>query len=334
MKKILYVGDLHVVPEELDDCWALIRFVMRVAKEQWVDAVCFLGDQTHTHALIRVEVLAFWLEVVKMFQAEGIPLMMLVGNHDRPGTIGSKLHSMMVYEHLCTVIDEPRVIDDVLYVPYMDTPEQVVEVCQKYPTFVAVCHQTFEGSKYENGIYAKDGVSLDQIPQRLVISGHIHTPQRYGGRCEVWYVGAPRWRTLSDANVQRAIWVVEHDDQGGVVGTSSFDTGEHCRQIRSAVDTPEEPVDPETLDRRHDWRIDIKGPTAWVEERKTLLAGPGVKLRTFKVDERKVKLRESDGVTVAFDKHLGRYAPRHGTEVQVLQDLVKNRMAEAQERGE
>lgn len=318
--KYLYVGDMHVVPEELDDCERLLQYVEQVATEQAVDAVCFLGDQTHTHAILRIEVLAFWRRWLESFRAAKLPVIMLVGNHDRPGTAGSELHSMMVFEEMARVVSKPEVIDGVLFVPYQHSAEDFLAACNQYPTKVAVCHNTFDGSKYENGMYAKDGINVDTVPQDHLISGHIHTPQEFG---KVWYVGAPRWRSLSDANVERAVWVVEHDEQG-INSCKPYSTGDVCRQIRYVEDTPSSPA-PTDLDPQHDWRIDIRGPSSWIEQRKPLFKGQGVKVRTFKTDKPTAKVRESDGVEVSMMKFLGSYQSRFKTPRQVLEELVKER---------
>jgi hypothetical protein len=39
-----------------------------------------------------------------------------------------------------------------------------------------VCHATFNGARYENGFYAKEALDPDAVPQKRIISGHIHTP--------------------------------------------------------------------------------------------------------------------------------------------------------------
>jgi DNA repair exonuclease SbcCD nuclease subunit len=322
LRRVLYVGDPHAVPEELDDCRALGQMVFDVAHVANVDAVVFLGDQTHTHAITHVAVLAFWRETFRMFKDAGIRVIALVGNHDRPGTAGSELHTMMVFEDLCEVVAAPRVIDGLLFVPYMDTGEEFLAACRANPTRFVAGHNTFDGSKYENGMYAKDGIDVADIPQEQVLSGHIHTPQRFG---KVWYIGAPRWRTLSDANIERAIWVVEHGEDGLVVDSKPFSTGDVCRQIRYMIDTPSTPV-PLPLDMRHDWRIDIRGPAAWIEERRPLIKRPGVKVRSFSTDKPTAKVRESDGVDVSLAKFIAGFRPRFGTPASVLHQMARERL--------
>jgi hypothetical protein len=109
---------------------------------------------------------------------------------------------MMVHTNIM-VVDEPRVVlPGILFVPYVHDPAEFVQICQQYPEAkTVVCHQTFAGSYFENGFLTPDGVEPNLLPQEQVISGHVHSPQRIG---KVWYPGAPRWRTVSDANTERA----------------------------------------------------------------------------------------------------------------------------------
>jgi hypothetical protein len=206
--------------------------------------------------------------------------------------------------------------------PYQADRGQFVELARSLPSRTLICHQTFAGARYENGFYTEDGVDPALLPQGLVLSGHIHSPQTFG---KVTYLGAPRWRTLSDADVERAIWLLEFDDRGQLVSKTPFSTGEVCRQIKYRLDTPQDPV-PLPLDQRHDWRIDVRGPAAWVEVRKAQLAVAGVKLRTFKTDVALPKVKESEGVGHAFRKYLQGYSPKHGTDLDRLEEMARERL--------
>jgi DNA repair exonuclease SbcCD nuclease subunit len=320
--RILLVGDVHAVPEELEDCDRLIDLIVKVAKEEEVGTVLFLGDQYDTHNVVRVEVLAFWASAFEQLKAEDLSVMALVGNHDYAGE-GLVDHALMAHEHSIRVIDKPTNRGGILLLPYISSRDEFVEVCKNHPEqSTVICHQTFNGATYDNGFYAPDGVDQNDIPQKTVISGHIHLQQAFG---KVTYVGAPRWRTLSDADSERAIWVYEFGQNGTVLSKEGFDTSKHCRPIRYRLDTPEKPVEGQ-LDPGCDWRIDIKGPIDWIEKRKTELAGHGVKIRTFKTDKIVPKIKESDGIGKAFDRFLSSYTPRYGTEIDRLKEIAKERL--------
>jgi hypothetical protein len=313
----LYVGDPHVVPEELDDCEALMHFVEEVERDVQPDSTCILGDLHNTHNVIRCEVMAFWRR-----WARGRKL--IVGNHDYAGE-GLFIHALQAYAEIATVIERPTLVDGRLYMPYYANRSKFIADCNANPSNFLVAHQTFDGSLYENGFYAPDGVDPALVSQKEILSGHIHMPQAFG---KVTYIGAPRWRSLSDANTARAIWLYTFDDVGNVVEKVKFDTGNACRQIRYVVDTPDNPFDATDSrhDLRHDWRIDVKGPAEYIEARKAALVGIGLKIRTFKTDSKTVAVRESEGVATAFRGYLGRYSARFGTSVSTLGAMAAERL--------
>jgi hypothetical protein len=318
VRKILYVGDPHATPDELDDCTALMGLVERVAREEQVDETCILGDLHHTFDVIRCAVMAFWMQHVRGKR-------LIVGNHDFSGE-GSDIHALLAYQDRALIVDRPVMSDGILYMPYFSDRKKFVEVAQHFgpQTNTVVCHQTFAGSKYENGFYAneEDAVNPDLIPQERIISGHIHAPQEFG---KVTYLGSPRWRALNDANSERAIWVYTFDDDGHVVAKKSFDTGSVCRQIRYVIDTPDQPFDGE-MDSKHDWRIDVHGPQAFVEERQKKFTRPGVKVRAFPDRTSKIVVRESEGVAKAFSSYLAKYTPKHGTASDILGGMARERL--------
>lgn len=322
MPRVLYVGDPHVVREELGDARALLDYVAFVARQNQLDRIVFLGDQYHTHSIMHVEVLEFWLHHIRAL-AKIAPVLCLVGNHDRPGTEGVTASSMLAHERDCQVVSTSEEIDGVLYVSHMSSPDSFVEVCNNSPCRAVVCHQTFLGVVFDNNYHPTDGVDPNLLHQNVVISGHIHRPQQQG---KVWYPGAPRWRTLSDANTERAIWVVQHDGHGTIQKRVPYSTAPVCRQIHHLVDSPDAPVSTE-LDPRHRWQIDLRGPAEWVDRRKAELARPGVRLRVFKESLKSpAKVRESDGVAKAFHAYLKSFSPPMGTPKERLEKLVLDRV--------
>lgn len=321
MSKLLLIGDVHVVVEELDDCQALIDYIKPVALEHKA-RVCFMGDLFNTMSVIRSEVLNFWNTNFRTMNKLGIKVSALVGNHDFAGE-GLFDHALVAYETYVQVVDRfADIAPGVLAVPYYSDHQTLIEIAQKSKAKTLLAHQTFTGSTYDNGFYAPDGIDPDLIPQENIISGHIHSPQSFG---KVTYIGAPRWRTLSDANIERAIWLYEFDGAGNVVNKTPFSTGNVCRQIKYLQDSPSEPISVE-LDSSVDWRIDIKGPVDWIEKRKAELAGPGVKIRTFKTEGTRPVVKESDGIGMAFQKYLNRFTPKYGTDKETLTVLAKDRL--------
>lgn len=323
-RKILYVGDVHATVEDLEDCEALISYICQVSQEQQVDEVVFLGDQYHNHSLINVHVMAFWQAVIIRLKHLK-SLKFLVGNHDRPGG-GAKVHALMAhdmtYSEYVRVVDKPHLEDGILYLPFYDNNEEFLAATNSYLGKTLVCHQTFNGAKYDNGFYAPDGIDHNLIPYERIFSGHIHTPQEFG---KVKYFGAPRWRTLSDANIDRYIWLVEHAKTGEVLSITPFSTGSVCRQIFHLLDSPENEISTD-LDPKHQYRIDLHGPAEWVEKREKQLTRPGVRIRPFKTTTVAPIIKESDGITKSFRAFMSGYTAKYLTPNQILHERVSDRL--------
>lgn len=320
--KLLAVGDVHATPEELDDCRKLVELVAEVGHKEKVDATLLLGDQHHTHNVMRLEVMGFWKEAFESIRNPWA----LIGNHDYAGE-GSSIHAMMAYQDQVNVIDQATMINSILLMPYFSDSGRMVQMANCGSNAKAktlICHQTFEGSKYENGFYAPDGIDQDILPQETIISGHIHRPQSFG---KVTYIGAPRWRSLSDANTKRSIVLYDFDLSGRVRGEPvKFDTSTHCREIRHVVDSPDAPIDYE-LSKNCDWRIDIRGPEDWVEKRRVELAQPGIRVRTFSTHFTVPAVRESEGIDTAFNTYLKTYVAKYGTPPDRLEAMAKERLS-------
>lgn len=319
--KLLIVGDYHAEPRDLEDCQALASFILEKAKMH--DAhVLFMGDQYHTHAIIHAEVQRFWYDFYKKL-AKVAGSASLVGNHDKPGTASSIASAMLAHENDTRVVSEPGVVGECLFLPYYHETDDFVAACKTHPdTSIVFCHQTFDGSRYENGFYAGDGIDPNLINQKLIISGHIHTPQEYG---KVWYVGSPRWRILTDANTTRAIWFIEIDN-GNIVQKIPYDTGKVCRQILHVEDREADvELAPHKIEPGHDYHVDIYGSAGYVGERAEYYRGLGCRVRTFRDQVKQREVTESDGVATALGKWVDSFKAGRGTSSDKLREMLKER---------
>lgn len=322
MAKWLLIGDPHAVADELEDCRRLFAGILEVVRAERPDHVVFMGDQHHNHAIMHVEVLAFWREAFKRLKAMQQSVFCLVGNHDMPGDGASKAHAMMAYEDLVTVVDHPLRADGVLLMPYKHSNEEFVNDVLGCSNRVVLCHQTFNGGKYENGFYAQNGCSLDGLRDRWFISGHIHTPQAFEN---VTYIGAPRWRSLSDVGVNRALVLVELQEDREPKFLKLFDTGRWCEKLVHLVDRQEEPLGVET---QPGWKyiVDVHGDETFIKARKAAWAGPGIRVRTFKTRAETKQVSESMGIGRALSTFLESYRPKFGTDVAILRSMVAQRL--------
>lgn len=329
MHRVLYIGDPHARPDCLDEMQKLIEFIVKVAQTEDVMHVVFLGDQFHTHSVIHLSVLAFWQRAFSGVAA-AIPgkVFALVGNHDMSGRQGDTNNALMLFDskHV-TVVDKPVVAPwGALMVPYYADHSEFVRVCNEYSKHkLLICHQTFDGSTYENGFYAKDGIDPNLIPQTWIISGHIHTPQKVADH-RIWYPGSPRWQTVSDANVDRAIWIVDHVEDD-IIGSSTraLSTAGVCRPIYALVDREDEPVQLPTGEA--DIIVDVFGSEAYVRGRAEELEAAGVRVRQFPTSTRVMKVKESDGLPTSFKKFIDQHQPKFGTPKEQLLKLAESRIS-------
>lgn len=294
----LIVGDPHVTPDSLEECGKLIDFIIEKVKEHKVDTVIFLGDLYHNHGVVHLSVLAFWQDAFdKIDSSFDGRIVALVGNHDKSGDVSAQEHALMLHKNV-EVVGEPIVFEasDVLFVPFMADRNLFVEACKKYPDIrYVVAHQEFVGGLYDNG-YGISAMAIDpnSIPQEKIISGHIHTAQKFG---KVWYPGSPRWKTLHDANIDKFIYVVDRKFEV----LEAIPTDKICKKIVCLRDSEESPA---TFDPSFTVTVDVYGSKEYVDARKKVLETLGCKVRTFPTIEKKVKVKESDGISIALMKFL------------------------------
>ena len=326
----LIVGDPHATPDSLEECGHLIDLVINTAIQSSVDRVVFLGDLYHNHGIVHLSVQRFWQEQFDRMARSGLDVIALVGNHDRPGNEAATENALMLHDHVA-VIDVPRTIDGMLFLPFTSDREQFVKWCNASEAPIVFAHQEFWGGKYDNGtpitgeatggFYSPLAVNPNLIKQKI-ISGHIHTPQRFG---EVWYPGAPRWRTIHDANIFRSIYVVEFGGDALYRVVKEVPTNTVCRPIHVVVDQEGDAIPP--LQEGANVTFDVHGTQAYVDRRKVELEAKGYKVRSFATTERQIKVKESDGLVVAFQKYVQVFKAKNGTTPEVLMQLAMERVS-------
>lgn len=317
-RRLLLVGDPHVTPDELSDCVALIRRVKTVSSE--ADAIVFLGDQHHNHALVSVYVMNFWKDALEELRDRDV--YMLVGNHDRVNDTKSPLHGL--HYDRAKVVEGPVSLGGIRLLPWYPDPVEFLKNANVGDPRTLICHQTFDGSTYENGFYAKDGIDASQVTAKSIISGHIHTPQTLG---KVFYPGAPRWRTVSDANQDRHLVTAEFDDQGNLVSTFKHSTQGHCTALWQLQDTEDgaEGHVPEFV-APYRLSVDVRGSPEYVEDRTKFWVAKGARVRPFPTRQVVAAVRESDGINQALSKFITTYKPKYGTSLEVLSKAIAERI--------
>jgi Calcineurin-like phosphoesterase len=328
----LVVGDVHCTPNELGDCEALLGLVRRVAVEEKVGAITFMGDQYHNHSIVDVRCLEFWKRWLVELGLLVDSIFMIVGNHDQVTPTCGFPHAMLAHPQAFIVDRLSGGPGGYGFLPYYHDPKEFLEKANqlksKFPEIHTLfCHQTISGAKYETGFYVKDAVECDQIPFKWVISGHIHTPQTVGNK--VCYVGSPRWRTLSDAGSNRYLWIFEHTPEGTKL-KKKIPTDTVCRRIYRFIDSETEPAIisvPEELKALADIRVDVYGSPEFVSKRTIeLKAGYGARCRGFPERVRVSQVSEAEGVEVAFNQFVQKFNSPNKTPRELLLTAVQERL--------
>lgn len=316
--KLLLIGDPHVVAEELADCERLMDLVEDTIKAEKPDEVVFMGDLHHNHAVIALDVMAFWKRRLEAINRKfGLRPFLIVGNHDRSGDSSNPNHALLAYEGLARVVEgcyamaptwpgnQPPLA---LLVGYTGNPMLFDEMVKGSRTQLILCHETFNGAKYENGFYAPEGIDPSRYADKHIISGHIHTPQRFAN---VTYIGAPRWRTVSDADVKARGLVIIETTGVHVNLLKVIPTDTHCRPIRHVVIDEasfDEYVGPPPKGPRY--IVDIYGSVDFIKKHSE--HWKGARIRTFPTRLDTPVVSESEGISKALGNYLTQYQPRHG----------------------
>lgn len=276
--RILRIGDPHIKFNNLDEAEKLMDFVVFLVNAHRPDRIEILGDLFHTHSIIRLEVLEFWDRWIDVLASSwaNIEVVILVGNHDQTGDYSSSSHALSVFTRIkranLSIVSNPSLKGIYAYVPYIHDHKQFVELANSLANQgakILVCHQTFNGAKYESGIFAPDGIDPKLLNFDTIISGHIHSTQQFAN---ITYPGTPKWDTDSDANEKKGVWLFEHDDRDGkILSSKLFSTDKVVTPIISLVWNEGEPM-PE-IPENAKVSMELVGKAKWVDEAKEDLKG-------------------------------------------------------------
>lgn len=347
MQRFLCVGDPHATADELDDCEALADLILKTLEPGGFAGVIFLGDLHHNHTVVHIDVQDFWRRTFRRIWAErAVRSIVLKGNHDEASTAttlaGPNALQAYLNEPGVQVVDRPMVLHSIGFVPYCGTHELFLEAVNSLNTYgevhTLVCHQTFDGSRFENGFYTVDGIDPALVPQERIISGHIHEPQEFS---KVWYLGAPRHRTRSDANSPRNLWVLDFDAEGRFAKGHPVSTFPACREIRTTTINPNTPapsfegypivydpgaLGPQACPPNVIWHVDLYETGKELAALRMMFDTGGYRVRCFDTAVPVADVRESTGVEVAFRDWLRTYKAARGTPAEVLLRTAEQRM--------
>lgn len=220
--KDLFVGDMHSQVSNLSDTERLLEFILEKVREHSPKRLIFLGDLFHTHSVVRQEVIHLYRKYMKIYAAL-CKVVILSGNHDgiSPSNAQTNICEAVFGEiPNVTVVSGATSDDDYVYVAFMHDNDRFVNVANGFsntPDKILVCHQTFNGAAYENGMPIPGGVDAKTLSAPLVLSGHIHAGQQVG---KVTYLGTPRMVTRAEANMTKYIYYLEGESPSSLTYTA------------------------------------------------------------------------------------------------------------------
>lgn len=228
--KFIVIGDLHVMPSNLNQTerWFenLVNFIKSRPNEAFT--CVFLGDIFHTHAVVRQEVAHLMKKWVSILQEDcKVDCKFIVGNHDGVSPHSIDINAVRLIFDGHSVIDhlEPdanRVIHkdgySLFLMSFFASPKEFVSEYNRLLTIsnipagnkkILLCHQTFKGAVYENGMACHEpSVDPIELDVDLIISGHIHLSQTLG---KVFYLGTPRPISWGEVNQPKHIGILGKD---------------------------------------------------------------------------------------------------------------------------
>ncbi|HUV84321.1 MAG TPA: metallophosphoesterase [Methanosarcinales archaeon] len=270
----IVIGDPHITIKNIEESKTFFNHIIEKIDSlapKPVDII-ILGDGQHNHSIIRLEVLVLWDKIFNDLSAidNVANVYYLVGNHDLSGDKNKEREysSFSVFRGKhprVHIINEPRIYNNMAFIPYTSDEETFIknsqELYDKGATETLICHQTFNGAKYETGMYAPEGFEHTKIPQTQILSGHIHIKQEFD---KVFYPGTWRWMTKSDANTEKGYLTFEADDKGTISNREMVSTENICTPIKEYL--IEEGDKLPKFNSSHKNYITLKGSAKWANK--------------------------------------------------------------------
>jgi len=217
-KKMFMFTDIHYGAADADkerglrhnmDNDAFIDFCIEEIKaDPVIDAIGFLGDWNQHRTAINLHTLKYAYEGMKKLNDLGLPIYIVLGNHDLYKKNDRSIHSLHFFEQFENVhlIEDPTVLkqknrkyQDILFCPFLMHGEEV-DLVQYLSVPLWFGHFEFNGYEVTgHGMVMTGGVDPDDFSQPdLIVSGHFHKRQAKKGK-NVVYMGNPFPTSYSDA---------------------------------------------------------------------------------------------------------------------------------------
>ena len=186
IKKVAMFTDIHFGKKNNSsvhnqDCLDFVTWFCENAKKVKADAVMFLGDWFENRNAVNVMTLNYAHEALKMLNGLGVPVYIIVGNHDLYHRGNRKIFSTRIFEELTNIhiVSDPIVVEDkFLITPYLFADE--------YPTLAKYNNLPYWMGHFEfrNFVVTGSDRRMEHGPDHklftkptFIFSGHFHKRQ-------------------------------------------------------------------------------------------------------------------------------------------------------------
>jgi len=191
MKKALSViaNDLHIKPDNIDSIKDLIEQMIKLAKKEKAEFLCFLGDIFQDRQAQPLSVLKCFEEVLEMINSSGLWVYIIPGNHDKTN-YESNNSFLDAFSHNPSnhLFREYGIISDddsnlhLHFLPFYSNDkwiEQFNSIPKMEGTNVLLSHIAVNGSVNNDGTKVESPISPTMLKHfDLVLLGHYHNSQK------------------------------------------------------------------------------------------------------------------------------------------------------------
>ena len=209
MKKPIVFTDIHWglrSDSELhnEDCTRYIQWFIDVAKQEKADGIIFAGDWFENQERIGTSTINASFNAISELNELGIPVEIIVGNHDITYKTSRKLYSFPYFDlldNVSTVNEIKQISQEILLCPYLFGSEIALPPDSDCPFIFG--HYDFPGFLMNQMIEAKDhgGLHADHFYQnKYIFSGHFHKRQIKQNKNDVniCFIGNPFAHDFND----------------------------------------------------------------------------------------------------------------------------------------
>lgn len=214
---ILFTADIQAEWSNLDTCEEMWNEVLSISRKNNVDLICVLGDLKNVYNPVDVRIIQWWQSAIRRIKHNGIEILILLGNHDRVGAYNSADNWLSILRRAgAHTFDKPNTFkwhDTSLYLlsyqnesgtrlGAVQCKEALSRTHSKYN--ILLFHQDISGVSYNmQGSKSNSKLTEDDLfcsKYDYCVGGHIHCPQRFGKKQNIFYVGSPFCHDFGEVN--------------------------------------------------------------------------------------------------------------------------------------